>query len=778
MPPPKSSEDRPADEIPLYLEALKPIRVLLADQERRAAERSRGNQPPLHLDELGSSPRGKTKDYWEEAERKLGRPLDHGQRIVIVIQWFEETSEPVEWLAKLLRPYRDEAIEPLLNCLENDTRLSRGGRFENPGPGFKLEGVDQLAYSVVCCLLETGFEAYFLHELTRDERKALAERIRAHWHKIRNMSPADGWYEILRDDSQSPDRWVEAVKMTIGYSGPHVRDTKESAARREAMRTKRDPSISELLIKRARSLTEQRLMDQAAQMALALAKWDPEAALPILRQVAARWHEVLLDESPQKVRRIHWIPSGLVKLALARAKLKDPSALKDYLQLFHELEKPAAGEDAFEPLLKYCDAPEVISGAEWMFNDPASPWNMRLPLTYSNPFLSRNNLMMLPAFRKLILRALADDRIAGTANIDAHKQIHVGVVGHTTATFESDPLCPAPGAKVEFRSCDICAWELREILGLPRCELFWPKDRRDSSVAQCSRLLQQYGHLLTRLSGPRTYWAVQFAFPTLDHPATLEDVRNGQAIFSLEGQGAARCCNLFKRPAEARWVTFRDEPYLGYVYDSDKRTEVPHVNYHQDGLIWQAEEVQVAGKWHRYYGFAGAGRMTKAPAEEIEFDVRGYRWDDAFNVNLKSWVLGVDLVNRSGVPQPLPRFHTADDPRPAPSGSTILDFRLYRFEGDGEPSSDASPNALGEDRQWREIPRKPAARLKIERLPAQLEPMEATSLFTVDLDADYPKLVPGYYQDVASLSTMGEGPKRVLRLSGGGRHIRGDSDDR
>lgn len=780
----QASGDNSPGEIPRYLEELKPIRVILADQERRAAERRLKKDAPLRLDDLDYSSIENPKDFRDQVEGKLGRQLDNGQRIALVIGWFEETSQPVDWLANYLRPYRDEAVEPLLNCLENDTRLSRGGEFAQDG--FRPEGVDQIAYHVLCGILETHFDAYSVGELTRQDRKAIVERIRAHWHKIRNMSSADGWYEILRDDSQSPDRWVEAVKRTIAYGGPTVGEAKERAARRETMRKKRNPSMTELLVKRARSLAEQGSMHQASLLALAIADWEPKAALPILRQQTTRWREVLPEQDPEKNHRIRWIPSDLVQLTLARARPKDASALPEYIQILREMsppEEPYRGEDVFQPLLQYPDAPEVVAAAQWIFNDATSPWNATTHLIHVVPSLGRNKLMILPAFHKLVLRTLADTQVVGAAEVRSYDDIHIAAIGYNTRTFAGDPLCPAPATRVDVRRCDVCAWQLAEIYGMPRCELYWPKARRDQAVAQCSRLLQQYGRLLGKTGRHLGPWAVGFAFPLLDHSATPEDVRDGRAIFSLKGQGTVRCCNLLQRPAPARWVAFREEPFLAWDYDEEKKRAVPRVNYHQEGVVWQADEVEVGGKWHRYYGFAGAGRMAKVAAEEIEFDVPGERWDDAFNVELEFWLPSLNLVNRSGLPQPVPHFHSADDPTPAPPSSTVLDFRLYRFVGaDDELSWDASPDfpdhTRGEDRQWREIPRKLTARLRIEQLPAQLQPMEAIPLFTVKLDVDYPKLAPGYYRAVASLTTTGNGPKRILRLlQRGHTHIRSDSRD-
>ena len=41
--------------------------------------------------------------------------------------------------------------------------------------------------------------------------------------------------------------------------------------------------------------------------------------------------------------------------------------------------------------------------------------------------------------------------------------------------------------------------------------------------------------------------------------------------------------------------------------------------YDISGKIWQAEEVQVNGKWQRYYGFAGRHQLEEVPASEIVF---------------------------------------------------------------------------------------------------------------------------------------------------------------
>ncbi len=64
------------------------------------------------------------------------------------------------------------------------------------------------------------------------------------------------------------------------------------------------------------------------------------------------------------------------------------------------------------------------------------------------------------------------------------------------------------------------------------------------------------------------------AFPALGRPATLEDVREGRAIFSLEGQGEVRVAKLSEFPILARWVTLKDFPI---DRDDERRHRSPRV---------------------------------------------------------------------------------------------------------------------------------------------------------------------------------------------------------
>ena len=102
-------------------------------------------------------------------------------------------------------------------------------------------------------------------------------------------------------------------------------------------------------------------------------------------------------------------------------------------------------------------------------------------------------------------------------------------------------------------------------------------------------------------------------------PATDADVAATTAIFALHGD-AVRIVSLPAWPAKAKWVTFKDYP-IQIQGETDSKTGVTKYidGFRNEGFIWQAEEVQVDGKWQRFYGFVGPHVIARVPADQIEF---------------------------------------------------------------------------------------------------------------------------------------------------------------
>jgi hypothetical protein len=174
-----------------------------------------------------------------------------------------------------------------------------------------------------------------------------------------------------------------------------------------------------------------------------------------------------------------------------------------------------------------------------------------------------------------------------------------------------------PGVDLPFRVCDWVAWRVSSLDGAPECELYWAEDRRDRAVAACAAYLKQYGNRFTTEApnGERDFPDKQahLAFPILGRPATLDDVRQARAIFSLEGQGEVRPAKVPELPIRARWITLMNTPIEYQNGDGTVGRK-----YDQDGWIWQAEEVRKGDRWERSYGFVGHHVIARVPASEIE----------------------------------------------------------------------------------------------------------------------------------------------------------------
>ncbi len=85
--------------------------------------------------------------------------------------------------------------------------------------------------------------------------------MRDFWNKNRALSLTERWYRTLRDDSSGYARWLEAAAHIVQPSdqpglavqGVHIRALEPNAApmKGEELRSRRDPSVSELLARRA-----------------------------------------------------------------------------------------------------------------------------------------------------------------------------------------------------------------------------------------------------------------------------------------------------------------------------------------------------------------------------------------------------------------------------------------------------------------------------------------------------------------------------------------------
>ena len=180
---------RPPAPSPFYFGVFEDVPLLLADQERRARNPQRSLQMPA-----GTDPNKRIAELIalldEVSIPQLSQPGELDLRLDPIVQALVKEGEP--------------AIEPLLKCVEEDTRLVRSISFHRD---FKRSrgwhSVAEAAYSALTVILQSPVltEDSMPVNILRDgleSRRALASQIRAEHQKFKGTSKEEQWYLVHR----------------------------------------------------------------------------------------------------------------------------------------------------------------------------------------------------------------------------------------------------------------------------------------------------------------------------------------------------------------------------------------------------------------------------------------------------------------------------------------------------------------------------------------------------------------------------------------------------
>jgi hypothetical protein len=612
--------DRPA-----YFPFLRQLPELLADQERRSREPERGPIP-----DHGGNPAARVAALIRDLDEIAIRQMVH----------FGNSADSSPLVGALVAE-GDAAVEPLLAAIETDMRLTRTVTY---GRGMSIDRrvhpVFEPEFAALTAIFNTqqfSGQQYQVESGTLS-RKDLARSMRDFWIRNRGLSLTERWYRTLRDDSSGYARWSEAAASIVqptdqvgpAVQGAHVRALEPSAApmKGEELRSRHDPSVSELLARRVlqiASAPRQRTipdseLERACGLALLLDRWDPKAALPVIRALMTQARESVDRDRSEGYGQLITLVEYIARFTLVRARAGEPAAFAEYAAEIRkcdpEKDQPR-NLDAFEPMWTYPDDPAVREAARWLFNDPGSPWAafLRKPGSSRVPFFFNTSLYASPllrsaGFRDAVLDAMAIQSELGTVRRSQQTlvayELKDGVTGSFSAS-EADLEGVEQGVDQSIRTCDYIAWQISAIEGAPQCELYWTKEMRDAAVEACVAFLKTYGDRFTAEAPPdqRAHplqKTAHLAFPILDRPATKEDVRAGRAIFSLEREEEIRRVELPSIPIKAKWIPPEEAPGAGA----------------EDGWVWQAEEVCKGGQWERYYGFVGRHVIARVPSGSIE----------------------------------------------------------------------------------------------------------------------------------------------------------------
>ena len=341
----------------------------------------------------------------------------------------------------------DAAVDPLLRVLESDTRLTRlasGSEVFRRGPSRlrMISTVADVAYAALTRFLRVfdfgGNPDYVLVHGGPDGRKRLAGAIRAYWEKNKGIPPAERWYRTLRDDEAPIGRWQEAaynLLQPVNLDRPAAKPGEAIPREGDVLRDRRDPSLSELLARRALDLArldrdprpgEAFPLDGACNLALALHRWDPEAARPVLAAVMKRCHDEITGKAAS-LRPLDAVRPAQQPAPAGRGcwRLRETSRPLDQAA---EIVRRLTARDMMSfpgPLLdlmaRYPRHPALASAADWLFNDPKSPWLTELRRNHfelrTSPWLLRPATLGVAGFRKRLEILLDDTSELGTVTV-------------------------------------------------------------------------------------------------------------------------------------------------------------------------------------------------------------------------------------------------------------------------------------------------------------------------------------------------------------------------
>ena len=387
------------------------------------------------------------------------------------------------------------AVEPLLDVLERDTRLTRSVHFHRDfGTHRSLLGVHEAAYVALAGILETSF---FSAVATGDDlsgrgmeiRKQLADEIRAYWDKWKNLPLAERWYKVLADDTAKPDDWVDAADKIARPNNVQVLPTSmvgqttittsapSTGLRGDDLRHHVSPSVGELLDKRIHDPAVP--LPHACALAGAFGRWDAKAADKILVETVAR---AIAASKGTEGNKAQW--RCIVALTLQRT---DAAALDDYA-VWVRTTSPTRDDGwgirlMFEPMWLHPTHKAIVAASDAVFRT-GSPW---VPVTaWERDELLDTELVKVHGFRAHVLAALADHTEVGTTSRTSDTRVDIDLtnVSSTSADPSKDPLAPAIGTKQAFRLADFYAWRLARRDGAPKLELYWPVAARDAAIAK------------------------------------------------------------------------------------------------------------------------------------------------------------------------------------------------------------------------------------------------------------------------------------------------------
>lgn len=411
-------------------------------------------------------------------------------------------------IVKALVAADTKAVEPLLECLEKDRRMTQSVHYwRDFSQDRTVLGVHEAAFFALGEILATNYFQVISTgaNLTKGgdaARATVVEKIRADWQAHGKVTGMERTYRTLADDQADPDLWADAAaSLFVGGENPDPSKPQPG----DVLRDGRAPSVGELLEKRVAGSVkigkQADMFDERRRCRLlsSLLAWEPDRG----RKVVAKQVDAWLADGSWKLGGAGEPIGNFVKASVDDSpdvlRLFEAMAWSSDWNDFNDFDP---GETVMEVLVKYGDSPLLKRSREGLFTDPKSPWCLS---NVSESSLSRmfemwwkKKLMLRDPFRTALLRALAEESVAGTVMLDPKKP---GKLLYKFGNSQGSIAIPAdpefdlkPGVTVRVRKKDVVAEALsksdpRKKPDAPTMEYWWPEKKREAKIAEWINLL-------------------------------------------------------------------------------------------------------------------------------------------------------------------------------------------------------------------------------------------------------------------------------------------------
>lgn len=430
---------------------LDPVAALLADSQRRSRQNPRSSLTGTHVSAFLKKPQA------ARIAELIDRLEDVAGRKFIIPGQLEYTSDPI-W--RLLEKEGEAAVEPLLDAYEHDGRLTRTVDYGRPWYiGRTPIPVSEVARTILNSIL---------HFPDVVDSSSPAE-LRAWLARNKGKNSMDRLFNVLAADDGAAKEWLESAdEMLRGSCDTHPR---VPSAFGEPLRTRRGPSVSELMARRALQLAASKQEQESCRMAFLAYRWEPKTSLAAL-QAAGNLETCRSD----------------TYVTAARIELGDVQAASQWAALVRQKGSKYAFETSgLAPLWMFPTNRVLEELAEWLFAGSESPLSPRVDF-----MRIQTPLLTVAAYRRAVSLALRDESVVGSASRSSDGSLGIRFENSVWSWSDGggDPRQLQPGEHRPVRVKDIVAWELCRILGFPDFRPDWPAGDKDTAAANIEEFLR------------------------------------------------------------------------------------------------------------------------------------------------------------------------------------------------------------------------------------------------------------------------------------------------